>query len=136
MIEYYSPHKKILLKTIASLLVVSFVWYDIARAADLFYATYPKPAAAPTEKIVTNYDLLSGDNRTKIGVQKLLPSTREKEQDQRHGMITCSCRADRLVRCPMHVVVTDSHRRINMLISMDDCVCQAEYGSWICERPQ
>ena len=37
MIEYYSPHKRIFLKAIAILVVVSFIWYDIAWAADLLY---------------------------------------------------------------------------------------------------
>ena len=36
MIDYYAPHRKILKKVIASLLVVSFLWYDIAWAGDLF----------------------------------------------------------------------------------------------------
>ena len=39
MIEYYSPQKRIVLKTIASVLVLSFIWYDIAWAGDLFYST-------------------------------------------------------------------------------------------------
>ena len=38
MIDYYeNPHKKIVLKVIASLMVITFIWYDVAWAGDLFY---------------------------------------------------------------------------------------------------
>ena len=39
MIEYYSPHKRFWIKLIAAILVVAFVWYDIAWAGDLYYGT-------------------------------------------------------------------------------------------------
>ena len=45
MIDYYSPHRRIWKKVIASFLVVTFLWYDIAWAGDLFYSGY-QPAAA------------------------------------------------------------------------------------------
>ncbi|MFA5146585.1 MAG: hypothetical protein WC515_04350, partial [Candidatus Omnitrophota bacterium] len=107
MIEYYSPHKKIWLKLIAGTLIVTFVWYDIAWAGDLFY--YPRPipvataapavtggkmaptSAVPDEKVasgkekereVTNYDLLYYDKR-KSAAEKLLPTYQEKEQSQK-----------------------------------------------------
>ncbi|MFH0763910.1 MAG: hypothetical protein V1927_02775, partial [Candidatus Omnitrophota bacterium] len=88
MIEYYSPHKKFWLKSIAVLLVISFVWYDIAWAGDLFYMA-PRPISASEvkkiggdmggEKEVTNYDLISYDKKQSIA-SKLLPSNKEREQ--------------------------------------------------------
>ena len=87
MIEFRDPKKRFWLKTIASFLVVTFVWYDIAWAGDLFYA-YGRPvsASADTHKIpepkvtqVTNYDLLEY-NKKQSPAEKLLPSNREREQ--------------------------------------------------------
>ena len=81
MIEYYSPHKKIWIKTIASLLVVTFIWYDIAWAGDLFYMT-ARPAGSVVQnmpKEVTNYDQLSYDQKESIA-RKLMPTSQEAEQ--------------------------------------------------------
>jgi len=94
MIEYYSPHKRIILKAIAMLIVVSFVWYDIAWAGDLFYYNIvpkavdnlsgnvlPKKLSGDPggKKEVTNYDLLDSRKR-EDGRQSLMPSYREQEQ--------------------------------------------------------
>ncbi|MFA6142989.1 MAG: hypothetical protein WC738_06845, partial [Candidatus Omnitrophota bacterium] len=87
MIEYYDPHKRFWLRAIACLLVVSFLWYDIAWAGDLFYmapkatATVAVDAAgkAASEKEVTNYDLISYDKRQSV-INKLLPSNKDREQ--------------------------------------------------------
>ena len=87
MIEFRDPKKRLWLKAIASFLVVTFVWYDIAWAGDLFY-TYGKPipyAVAGPQKMpepkvskVTNHDLLD-DNRKQSVAEKLLPTNRERE---------------------------------------------------------
>ena len=70
MIEYYGC-KKIWLKAMAVFLIISFVWYDIAWAGDLFYMpSINKTQFAQTaqtaqiahesgdDKTVTNYDLM------------------------------------------------------------------------------
>ena len=87
MIEFRDPKKKLWLKAIASFLVVTFVWYDIAWAGDLFY-TYGKPIPSavdgpqkiPEPKVskVTNHDLLD-DNKKQSVAEKLLPTNRERE---------------------------------------------------------
>ncbi|MDD5428364.1 MAG: hypothetical protein PHI58_03890, partial [Candidatus Omnitrophica bacterium] len=85
MIELRDPKKRIWLKVIASFLVVTFVWYDIAWSADLFY-TFGKPAVEsvqnlpqPKETKVTNYDVLEY-NKKQSAAQALLPTTRDREQ--------------------------------------------------------
>src|SRR3989338_8740921 len=97
MIEYYEPHKKIWIKIIASVLVVTFLWYDIAWAGDLFYMS-PRPSVVPKESIptidgslgkkteteeekdreVTNYDLLYY-NKRRSAAGSPLPSDKEKK---------------------------------------------------------
>ena len=84
MIEYYGS-KKISTKVIASLLVVSFLWYDIAWAGDLFYYNIAPNRADVASQIpaeVTHYDLLSG-NKNKSVAPGLLPTSQEKEQSNK-----------------------------------------------------
>ncbi|MCX5678587.1 MAG: hypothetical protein NTY76_05700 [Candidatus Omnitrophica bacterium] len=84
MIEYYG-NKKLWMKAIAVLLVVSFVWYDIAWAGDLFYYNIaPKSPVVPVKNLVdvTNYDLLS-NNKSKSIVPGLLPTNQEKEESNK-----------------------------------------------------
>ncbi|MFA6321402.1 MAG: hypothetical protein WCY36_06060, partial [Candidatus Omnitrophota bacterium] len=85
MIEWREPNNRIWLKAIASLLVITFLWYDIAWSADLFY-TFGKPAAESTQRLpppkdsnVTNYDVLNYNQKQSIA-QKLLPSNRDRAQ--------------------------------------------------------
>ncbi|MEI6863328.1 MAG: hypothetical protein WCK38_02910, partial [Candidatus Omnitrophota bacterium] len=99
IIEYYSPHKKIIVKAIAMLVVVSFLWYDIAWAADLFYYVPPKVVDTnsasnlpkdlskdlPKDSVVkevTNYDLLDS-MKGKGGFSATLPSQRDKAQSSK-----------------------------------------------------
>ncbi|MDD5496291.1 MAG: hypothetical protein PHP46_04220, partial [Candidatus Omnitrophica bacterium] len=89
MIDYYpGGHRRFLLKVIAAIMIVTFVWYDIAWAGDLF-SFHPMPISTAKEKIdiekdaqdVTNYDLLYY-NKRKSAADKLLPTGKEKEQSQ------------------------------------------------------
>ncbi|MDD5496542.1 MAG: hypothetical protein PHP46_05530, partial [Candidatus Omnitrophica bacterium] len=89
MIDYYpGGHRRFLLKVIAAIMIVTFVWYDIAWAGDLFYF-HPVPANSAKGRLdieksvqdVTNYDLLYY-NKRKSAADKLLPTGKEKEQSQ------------------------------------------------------
>ncbi|MBI5124275.1 MAG: hypothetical protein HZA72_02520, partial [Candidatus Omnitrophica bacterium] len=88
MIEYQiNPTKHLILKIIAVVLVVAFVWYDISWAGDLFYHNNLSPKQVnniDNKKVqeVTNYDMLSYDKR-KSGAEELLPTGQEKEQSQK-----------------------------------------------------
>ena len=92
MIEYYSPHKKIWLKVIASVLVVTFLWQDIAGAADLYSYTpadisnlfQKKLSPKELSKLIdiTNYDQLYY-NKRQSAADKLLPPGRESESSQK-----------------------------------------------------
>ena len=96
MIEYQiNPTKRLILKTVAILLTVTFVWYDISWAADLSYSslgyTYQRAPASDLgknpdkgskqAKEITNYDLLSSEMK-KSGARKFLPSGPESDQSQ------------------------------------------------------
>ena len=81
MIEFRDPKKRLWLKAIAWFLVVTFVWYDIAWAGDLFYRYGGRPAQAALDtnkKEVTNYDVLDYSRKQSIA-EKLLPSNRDRE---------------------------------------------------------
>ncbi|MFA5085235.1 MAG: hypothetical protein WC482_02595, partial [Candidatus Omnitrophota bacterium] len=92
MIEYQiNPTKRLILKAVAILLTVAFMWYDISWAADLFYnnitpightvsAILDKDAERPRE--VTNYDKLSYDSKESIA-RKLLPTGQDAEQSNK-----------------------------------------------------
>ncbi|MBU0605409.1 MAG: hypothetical protein KKH77_03885, partial [Candidatus Omnitrophica bacterium] len=84
MIEYYGS-KKLSTKVIASLLVVSFLWYDIAWAGDLFYYNIEPNKVSVVPQIpaeVTHYDLLSS-NKNKSVAPGLLPTSQDKEQSNK-----------------------------------------------------
>ncbi|MFA5144366.1 MAG: hypothetical protein WC522_09460, partial [Candidatus Omnitrophota bacterium] len=87
MIEFRDPKKKLWLKAIACFLVVTFIWYDIAWAGDLFY-TFGNPPAAGVHNLphpksdpskVTNYDVLDYKRKESV-TSKLLPANRDREQ--------------------------------------------------------
>ncbi|MCM8790748.1 MAG: hypothetical protein NC938_03500 [Candidatus Omnitrophica bacterium] len=89
------------MKSVATVLVVMFVWYDIAWAGDMFYfqdpyknilahtEAYDNQSSIPQAKLgpenssrseeVTNYDSLYYKRRESTA-EKLLPSPRDKEQ--------------------------------------------------------
>ncbi|MDD5422831.1 MAG: hypothetical protein PHT32_05370, partial [Candidatus Omnitrophica bacterium] len=90
MIEYYDPHKRIWLKVIASALVVTFVWYDIAWAGDMLSGIV-KPAAVsaagharflPEEEVINyaSYTDSLAYNKRASGIDKLLPSSQDSAQ--------------------------------------------------------
>ena len=82
MINYQiNPTKHLILKTIAAVLIVAFVWYDISWAGDLYY--YNLSHNMPdVKKEVTNYDLLSYDKKESVA-RKLLPTGEDAEQSQK-----------------------------------------------------
>ncbi|MDP2929570.1 MAG: hypothetical protein Q8O01_05880, partial [Candidatus Omnitrophota bacterium] len=84
MIEYQTNTKKrLILKIISAILVVTFVWYDIAWAGDLYYYNLAHTAVSnPPLKEVTNYDLLSPDKR-KSDMEDLLPTGQDKDQSNK-----------------------------------------------------
>ncbi len=105
MIDYYCTEKRIWVRIIAAILVMTFLWYDISWAGDFFYArltpysgavnVIPKEGAnyknfkdivkeesKKLETNVTNYDELYY-NQKKSGVEGLLPSVNEKETDNK-----------------------------------------------------
>ncbi|MFH1996350.1 MAG: hypothetical protein ABIJ27_05045, partial [Candidatus Omnitrophota bacterium] len=106
MIEFYSPRKRVWVKAVAIILTMSFLWYDVAMSADLFYYSAVGRSAAPRpispedhplpedseahdptvseelEYEVTNYDLLYYKRRKSIA-EKLLPSKHEVDQQNR-----------------------------------------------------
>ena len=82
MIEYRDPKKNIWLKAITWFLVVTFLWYDIAWAGDLFYISNSFAAtdtSTPKSSPIINYDLL-GYNKHNSSSNSLLPTSQEKEE--------------------------------------------------------
>ena len=90
MIEYQTNTKKrLILKIVSAILVVTFVWYDIAWAGDLYYYNLAHTAVDNLHsKEVTNYDLLSS-NKRKSSMEDLLPTGQDKDQSNKfsHGYI-------------------------------------------------
>src|SRR3989338_10874464 len=93
MIDYQiNPHKRLILKIVAALVVVAFIWHDIAWAGDIYYYNLAHNGAAnnalPTalkekdgKKEVANYDLLQYHKR-RAGTEELLPTGEEKERSE------------------------------------------------------